>query len=72
MFSFKTDSLTDDFKRMDESENEEPEWFESFDGAEEQIKLMQVAPRKTPLNKEKKNLSDTGKKQNKQLYLPIS
>lgn len=50
MFSFKTDSLTDD----DESENGETEWFESFDGAEEQIKLMQVAPRKTPLKKEEK------------------
>lgn len=35
MFSFKTDSLTDDFKRRDESEDDETEpLLHSFDGAE--------------------------------------
>lgn len=54
MFSFKTDSLTDDFERGDESENEETElWLHSFDGAEEQVKLIQEAPRKTPLDRNK-------------------
>lgn len=49
--SFEEESSIDDFKSMDGSENEE---ISFFDSAEEQIKFIQVAPRKTPLNKEDK------------------
>lgn len=52
MFSCKTASLTDDYERMDESKNGETERLKSSN--EEQNKSMQVAPRETSLNKEKK------------------
>lgn len=49
--SFEEESSIDGFKSMDGSENEE---ISFFNGDEEQIKLIQLAPTDTPLNKEDK------------------